>query len=79
MERKTYIDIAKGVALLLVVMQHIGGILNIGIIVLCKADVSWFIINFFETLILAIIVTYFSIAIGKLLTFATPLNRILTT
>lgn len=42
MERKTYIDIAKGIAMLLVVMQHIGGTMDLGISVLCKADVPIF-------------------------------------
>lgn len=42
MERKSYIDVAKGIAMLLVVMQHTGGMLDPGIRLLCKVDVPLF-------------------------------------
>ena len=42
MERKTYIDVAKGIAMLLVVMQHTGGTLDSCIRLLCKVDVPLF-------------------------------------
>lgn len=42
MERKTFIDVAKGIAMLLVVMQHIGGTLDSGMSLLCKIDVPLF-------------------------------------
>lgn len=44
MERKTFVDVIKGVAIILVVMQHIGGNLNSGIRLLCKIDVPLFFI-----------------------------------
>lgn len=40
--RETYLDIIKGVAMLLVVMQHVGGRLDEGMIFLCKVDVPLF-------------------------------------
>lgn len=40
--RETYIDIIKGIAMLLVVMQHVGGRLNEGMAFLCKVDVPLF-------------------------------------
>lgn len=40
--RETYLDIVKGVAMLLVVMQHVGGRLDEGMIFLCKVDVPLF-------------------------------------
>lgn len=42
MERKTFIDVAKGIAMLLVVMQHTGGMLDSGMRLLCKVDVPLF-------------------------------------
>lgn len=42
MERKAFIDVAKGIAMLLVVMQHTGGMLDPGIRLLCKVDVPLF-------------------------------------
>lgn len=42
MERKTFIDVAKGIAMLLVVMQHTGGQLDPGMRFLCKVDVPLF-------------------------------------
>lgn len=42
MERKIYIDVAKGIAMLLVVMQHTGGMLDSGMRLLCKVDVPLF-------------------------------------
>lgn len=42
MERKTFIDVAKGIAMLLVVMQHTGGQLDSGMRFLCKVDVPLF-------------------------------------
>lgn len=44
MERKIFVDVIKGVAIILVVMQHIGGNLNSGIRLLCKIDVPLFFI-----------------------------------
>lgn len=40
--REAYIDIIKGVAMLLVVMQYVGGHLNDGMTFLCKVDVPLF-------------------------------------
>ncbi len=40
--RETYLDIIKGIAMLLVVMQHVGGGLNEGMTFLCKVDVPLF-------------------------------------
>lgn len=42
MERKTFIDVAKGIAMILVVMQHIGAPQDIGLQFLCKLDVPIF-------------------------------------
>lgn len=42
MERKIYIDVANGIAMLLVVMQHTGGMLDSGMRLLCKVDVPLF-------------------------------------
>lgn len=41
-QRETYLDVIKGIAMLLVVMQHVGGRLNEGMIFLCKVDVPLF-------------------------------------
>lgn len=41
-QRETYLDILKGIAMLLVVMQHVGGQLNGGLVFLCKIDVPLF-------------------------------------
>lgn len=43
-QRETYLDILKGIAMLLVVMQHVGGRLNGGLVFLCKIDVPLFFI-----------------------------------
>ena len=40
--RETYLDVIKGLAMLLVVMQHVGGRLNEGMVFLCKIDVPLF-------------------------------------
>lgn len=40
--RETYLDVIKGLAMLLVVMQHVGGALNEGLSFLCKVDVPLF-------------------------------------
>ena len=42
--RETYLDIIKGIAMLIVVMQHVGGRLNEGLTFLCKVDVPLFFI-----------------------------------
>lgn len=42
MERKTFIDVAKGIAMILVVMQHIGAPQDVGLRFLCKLDVPIF-------------------------------------
>lgn len=42
MERKSYIDITKGIAMLLVVMQHAGGTLDEGMRLICRVDVPLF-------------------------------------
>lgn len=42
MERKTFIDVAKGIAMILVVMQHIGATQDAGLRFLCKLDVPIF-------------------------------------
>lgn len=42
MERKTFIDVAKGIAMILVVMQHIGAPQDAGLRFLCKLDVPIF-------------------------------------
>ena len=44
MERKLFIDVVKGIAMILVVMQHVGGILDDGIRLICKLDVPLFFI-----------------------------------
>lgn len=43
-QRETYLDIIKGIAMLLVVMQHVGGRIDPGITFICKADVPLFFI-----------------------------------
>lgn len=42
MERKIYIDVIKGIAMILVVMQHTGGNIDEGIRLICKLDVPLF-------------------------------------
>lgn len=41
-DRETFLDVIKGMAMLLVVMQHVGGRLNEGLVFLCKIDVPLF-------------------------------------
>lgn len=43
-QRETYLDIIKGIAMLLVVMQHVGGRIDTGITFICKTDVPLFFI-----------------------------------
>ena len=40
--REVYLDILKGLAMLLVVMQHVGGALDAGMAFMCKVDVPLF-------------------------------------
>ena len=43
-QRETYLDIIKGIAMLLVVMQYVGGRIDTGITFICKTDVPLFFI-----------------------------------
>ena len=40
--REVFLDILKGLAMLLVVMQHVGGALDAGMAFMCKVDVPLF-------------------------------------